>query len=70
MKTLEAWHPVQIDPARTDYLECIKWCQEQFGSAPTPNLFVGRDWLYSPSGRSHFEFKHERDAVAFALRWS
>lgn len=44
----------------------LDWCYEKFGEGLRHNTTTGT-WAYC-GGRS-FEFKHEEDAVLFALRW-
>ena len=63
---------MRVEP--TEYLNMAHWCEQYIGSG---RLEPGHNWLddedvwysFTWYGYWSFHFKHERDAVAFTLRW-
>lgn len=55
---------VTVDGNKTDVMNAVLWCQDQFGfnGFEMDNLFPSWDW--------RFKFKKSQDAVLFALKWS
>jgi hypothetical protein len=54
------------------YMLC-KWCPENFGPAPTTNIYQGNGWRFLGVWMREykvFQFEREADAAWFALKWS
>ena len=76
----EGWSHIKLPKDRQQELafqfaDLMKWCEDTVGHGrvePGPNWLDEEDVWYSFAwyGYWTFHFKHEKDATAFALRWS
>ena len=60
--------PQMPDGSYQGWTPCMDWCRKTFGTASTPNLYIGNNWRFNSKGI--FEFKHEQDLTAFLLKWA
>lgn len=68
------WTEVTVDKFENKTMfDAMKWCEDHIGvGRPEPALWLdGNDVWYAFTwfGYWHFYFKHEKDAIAFSLRW-